>query len=248
MVGIEIKALAAAACLAGPLALAAASIRAPAEPQGAHPAVVELPAGTFLHRAAGDFTRGGKPATAPMVTVEFRRPLSIMKHQVTAGDYRRCVDAGACAASDTGEMPSDRPAVRVSWRDAQAYAAWLSGETGAHYRLPTDEEWAYAAGSRLRDDALPEDAGDPGQRALARYEKEASRDEPVREVLAVGSFGANERGLLDIAGNVWEWTNTCFVRSALDGNGQAAGPSTTNCGVRVVEGRHRTYMTDFVRE
>jgi formylglycine-generating enzyme required for sulfatase activity len=63
----------------------------------------------------------------------------------------------------------------------------------------------------------------------------------------IGSFGANENGLLDVAGNVWEWTDTCFHRIALDGVG-SPGASTTNCGVRVVEGQHRTYVTDFIRD
>ena len=53
--------------------------------------------------------------------------------------------------------------------------------------------------------------------------------------------------MLDIAGNVWEWTNTCFVRTALDETGKAS-EHDANCGVRVVEGQHRAYVTDFIRD
>jgi formylglycine-generating enzyme required for sulfatase activity len=84
-----------------------------------------------------------------------------MRHQVTAAEYGRCVEAGVCPMIDRGPAAADRPVVKVSWRDAQAYAAWLSRETGEHYRLPTDEEWAHAAASRFKDDALPE-TNDPG--------------------------------------------------------------------------------------
>jgi formylglycine-generating enzyme required for sulfatase activity len=48
-----------------------------------------------------------------------------------------------------------------------------------------------------------------------------------------------------VAGNVWEWTDTCYARRALDARGDV---TTVNCGVRVVEGRHRTYMSDFIRD
>ena len=51
----------------------------------------------------------------------------------------------------------------------------------------------------------------------------------------------------DVGGNVWEWTNTCFLRFTLDPTG-AARVVNTNCGVRVVQGAHRTYMTDFIRD
>jgi formylglycine-generating enzyme required for sulfatase activity len=38
-----------------------------------------------------------------------------------------------------------------------------------------------------------------------------------------------------LSGNVWEWTNSCFIRQSLDASGKPAGASTANCGVRVVE-------------
>ena len=159
----------------------------------------------------------------------------------------RCVEAGACPILEDNDLAAaNRPVVKVSWRDAQAYAAWLSRETGEHYRLPTDEEWAYAAASRFKDDALPE-TDDPGQRALGLYTRDRGDGDVDREPQPIGTFGANENGLVDVAGNVWEWTDTCFTRSALDGHGETVA-STVHCGVRVVEGRHRAYMTDFVRD
>jgi formylglycine-generating enzyme required for sulfatase activity len=214
------------------------------------PALIELAAGSVHYRVAGDFTRNGKPAEAPLATVRTTRPLAIMKHQVSSADYQRCVAEKACRtlAPDVA-VAADRPVVMVSWRDADAYAAWLSRKTGETYRLPTDEEWAYAAGSRYQDDSLPVDSNDPSKGWLARYERESSLKsaEIDSKPRPLGAFGANENGLLDVAGNVWEWTNTCFVRTALDESGNALS-SMANCGVRVVEGQHRAYVTDFIRD
>ena len=97
---------------------------------------------------------------------------------------------------------------------------------------------------------MPVDANDPSRRSLARYERESNLKESEIDSAPkpLGTFGANEHGLLDVAGNVWEWTNTCFVRTALDEAGKAAAKPTVNCGVRVVEGQHRTYVTDFIRD
>jgi formylglycine-generating enzyme required for sulfatase activity len=64
----------------------------------------------------------------------------------------------------------------------------------------------------------------------------------------VGTFGENENGLFDVSGNVWEWTDTCFVRQTIDASDKPVGEPLENCGVRVVEGRHRTYITDFIRD
>jgi formylglycine-generating enzyme required for sulfatase activity len=214
-------------------------------PSSAIPDVVDLPPAIFSHRSSGEFTRNGRPATAPLVTVTIPYSLAVMRRQVTDAEYQRCVGAGACLALDRDQAAGNVPVVKVSWRDAQAYAAWLSRETGAHFRLPTDEEWAYAAASRFKDDAILE-TDDPGQRVLAIY----ARDRDLNtewQPQPVGTFGANENGLVDIAGNVWEWTDTCFTRRALDAR-DGASASTVHCGVRVVEGRHRSYISDFVRD
>ena len=99
---------------------------------------------------AGEFTRAGKPAEAPLTTIRFAQPFAIMRHQVSGADYQRCVADGACRALPAdAAIAADRPAVQVSWRDADAYAAWLSRRTGETYRLPTDEEWAYRGGQPL---------------------------------------------------------------------------------------------------
>ncbi|OAF08441.1 nitrate reductase [Bradyrhizobium centrolobii] len=249
LIAFKLKlALACAAGLAGPLAVTPLVSDMTTHRTQGEPAIVEIAAGGFSYRAAGDFTRGGQQAEAPLRSVRFNRPLHIMRHQVSSSDYQLCVQDGACRALDRGVVVApDRPAVQVSWHDAVAYAGWLSHSTGAHYRLPSDEEWAFAAGRRFKDDGLPVDASDPAKRWISRYERESDRDLSDTAAYPFGQFGLNEHGIEDLAGNVWEWTSTCFVRSRLDESGKPA-PQTVNCGVRVAEGAHRAYVTDFVRD
>ena len=127
LIAFKLKlALACVAGLAGPLAVA------PLFSEGGSPdgilrdrqAMVELQPGSMSYRAAGDFTHAGRQAEAPLVSVRLDRPLSIMRHQVGAADYQRCVDDGACRALDRNvAIAIDRPAVQVSWQDAEVYAA-----------------------------------------------------------------------------------------------------------------------------
>ncbi len=50
-----------------------------------------------------------------------------------------------------------------------------------------------------------------------------------------------------MSGNVWEWTNSCYERRAVDAGG-AARLLTRNCRVRALEGEHRTFISDFIRD
>ncbi len=210
---------------------------------------VVIPSHETTYRLAGEFTRSGRPVNAPLVK-KGHGGLIVMKTQVSAGDYDRCVREGACRATDgrAGRSP-DRPIVGVSWEDAIAYARWFSGRNGQEWRLPTDEEWAFFAAERFNDDAVRAGGDGFSERWLAKYESEASRDLAVeRTVQPIGTFGMNTLGLADVAGTVWEWTDTCFTRQRIGTDGMAPDKPIENCGVRVVEGRHRAYVTNFVRD
>ncbi len=214
------------------------------------PALIEILPGSFAYRLSGEFSQAGRPAKAPLVQHRLEGKLEMMAHQVTVEEYRRCVAAGACEklAADA-EQRADFPVVQVSFEDANAYAAWLSNATGEVYRLPTDEEWAYAAGSRFKDDApaQSDDLSDPSKAWLSKYERETEGSDAFGDrVRPVGGFGSNEKGLLDLSGNVWEWTSTCFERQT--GDQERRRSTIANCGVRVVEGQHRGYVQDFIRD
>ncbi len=211
---------------------------------------VDVPPRVFKYRLAGDFNLAGRPVDAPLLEKRRSVPLRIMRRQVAGAQYQLCVQDGSCAARPSpSDADANLPAVLVSWQDATTFAAWLSARTGETWRLPTDEEWVFAAGSRFHDDALligP--SSEPSARWLARFEREAERAPLGERLRPIGAFGENEHGLVDLSGNVWEWTDTCFIRQSIDARGAPTSRPIVNCGVKVVEGEHRTYVTDFVRD
>jgi formylglycine-generating enzyme required for sulfatase activity len=240
---------AAAALLACSLALFFSPAPAPASDE---PDIARIAPGPTKHRPAGDFNLNGRTLSPAPATVQFDEALHIMVRQVTVEEYGSCVADGACdALSAEGDASSALPAVGVNWFDAVAYAQWLSRRTGLRYRLPTDEEWAHAAGSKLPRgvESDVDDPNNPALRWLARYESEAGDQQGLAsEPQPVGTYGVNENGLIDVAGNVWEWTSSCFVRGRLDETRRIEQVTITNCGVRVVQGRHRAYVPDFIRD
>lgn len=241
---MKVKIAMLAGALAAPMLATALAPTSPPDHDGA----LRLAPTSFSYRAAGDFSRDGRPVEGPLRNLRLPSDLLVMKRQVTVAEYAGCVGEGACPRVAAAAGPQDVPVVGVSWHDASAYAAWLSRKTGIAYRLPTDEEWAFAAAEKARDEITPlVDPSDPAQAWIARYEAESARERPA-EITAQpgGTFGTNSKGLDDLAGNVWEWTNSCFARVSLDGGTERI--TNTNCGVRVVQGAHRSYMTDFIRD
>jgi formylglycine-generating enzyme required for sulfatase activity len=207
--------------------------------------------GSFSYRRSGEFLLVGQPVDGALQLTRMARPFVIMKYQVTAGAYEACVEAGACSARlGQGRHLSALPVTGVSFDNASAYARWYSTETGKDWRLPTDEEWAYAAGSRFVDDALSAqtNVGNPARRWLLEYQKAAELGVGRAATLQPsGAFGTNEHGVADLAGNVWEWTASCYYRHRLDADGQTLS-TIENCGVRIVEGQHRAYVSTFVQD
>lgn len=219
----------------------------------AAPETVVIEPRTFSYRAAGDYYKNGFAVDGPMRTVTMTGALTIMKHQVSSADYALCVEDGACAPAEP-EYPAaasvDRPVTGVSLDDAKGYAAWLSERTGDVWQLPTDEELAFAAGSRFPDDALGVDpnSANPADRWLADYYREAKRKasrEPIPQPF--GRLGENEFGLSDFGGNIWEWTTTCSRRVDVDRLGVPDAVDANACGIYHAIGKHRAPMVFFVR-
>lgn len=116
----------------------------------------------------------------------------------------------------------DEPVACVSWNEAQAYVQWLSRRTGQSYRLLTEAEWEHAARGGRTGVFLWDD---PAQACGYANVFDASAaavfpDVPIgaapcddghAQVAPVGSFKANDFGLYDMIGNVWEWVFDCYV-------------------------------------
>ncbi|MEV4902712.1 formylglycine-generating enzyme family protein [Citricoccus sp. NPDC055426] len=152
------------------------------------------------------------PTTGPVPLDDWRQWWSF----IPSACWRRPTGPGS-----TVEGLDEHPVVHVSSRDANAYARW------AGRRLPTEAELEYAMG---RDHPGAQYAwGDqerPGGRLMANTWQGAF---PYRNDGAagwtgtspVGTFPADSLGLVDLTGNVWEWTSTPF---APHGRPDAAGP------------------------
>ncbi len=198
---------------------------------------------------AGEFLSAAMPVAAPAV----RRHVpsfAIMRRQVGLADYMRCVADDACLPPDATPSAVDVPVTGISFLDAEAYARWYSAQTGETWRLPNALEAATAAAERFVGEpysAQSDNPSNPAVRWLRVYREEAAAKRPADPFpKARGHYGANSLGFDDFGGNVWEWTSTCYVRATLV-DGEVVS-QTENCGVRVLEGRHRAYMSNFVRE
>ncbi len=107
------------------------------------PEMVEIPAGSFKMGS-----EDGDSDEAPVHEVTLAKPFEISRFEITFAQWDACVEDKGCGGyepADQGWGRESRPVLNVSWKDAHAYAKWLSEKTGHTYRLPTEAEWEYAA-------------------------------------------------------------------------------------------------------
>ena len=186
---------------------------------------------------AGSTTLGCRHPSAcraselPAHDVTFRAPFAMSRHEVTFIDYDRFARVtGRDLPDDFGWRRGDRPVINVTWADADAYAAWLSQETGRAYRLPSEAEWEYAARGGL------DDAYGWGDSIIGEANCGDCTRTGGRRTMPTGSYRANAWGLHDMHGNVWEWVRDCWNNShdgaQADGSARLAG----DCEQRVLRG------------
>lgn len=200
------------------------------------PEMVALPGGSF---SAGDprVRDGGPPPGKVRRSVG---PFAIATTEVTFRQWGYCVGEGMCRGGqdDHGWGRGDRPVINVTAADAQDYVDWLSGRTGAVYRLPTEAEWEYAARAGTTTLYPWGDVMEEG-RANCR-----GCDGPVVEhagTTPVGAYPANGFGLHDMNGNLWELTSDCWS----PGHMPDMPVSSEECGAHTMRGGAWYYIPEL---
>jgi len=169
-------------------------------------AMVEVPAGPFWMGCHEAIDNNCLPDEKPFRQVDLPA-FAVDKYEVTVGEYRRCVEAGVCAApvrlAECNYWLSGRdnyPVNCLGVPDGRDYCAW------AGKQMPTEEQWEKAA--RGVDGRLFP-WGNEFNPAYANRGDGGEVDGFVTSA-PVGSFpeGASPYGAMDMIGNCWEWTIT----------------------------------------
>lgn len=243
---------------------------------GQGPGMVVLPVGHFMMGSANSDS-GRHASELPQHRVQFTRGFAMSRTEITVGQFRAFIESSGHRSQTRGNRkapvyderrgsiierqgvtwrddyagkpaPDELPVVHVSWEDAAAYAQWLSEQTGARYRLPSEAEFEYAlragssgvfpwpgqvppANSENLTGAL--DASPSGRSWSNAFE---GYGDGYWGPAPVGRFASNAFGLADINGNVSEWVADCwhdsYARAPRDGSAWV----NPGCQQRVVRG------------
>lgn len=191
----------------------------------------------MVYVQGGKFEMGGDDNQSE-VTEADERPIHsvtlldfwIGKYEVTVAQYRTyCNETGV-------SMPpipiwgwnDNQPIVNVNWSNAKGFADWLSKKTGQQYDLPTEAQWEYAArGGNLSQNKVY--AGSNNLGIVGWFGVNS-----VNEVHLVGQKQANELGIYDMSGNVWEWCRDWYGPYSTQSQHEPSGPDSGK--YRVVRG------------
>ena len=198
-----------------------------------------IPAGSF---EMGDHFDEGNDRELPIHEVELDA-FYMDAYQVTVGQFKQFIEDSGYDYDDWDYVaeysPGDGfPMVYVSWNDATAYARW------AGRRLPTEAEWEYAARGGLAGKRYP--GGDHVSHDDANYDGIGGEDK-WSECAPVGSFEANEYGLYDMAGNVWEWCQDWYGEDYYSNSPAKNPPGPGTGSYRVLRGGSWASTVDNLR-
>jgi serine/threonine protein kinase len=176
-----------------------------------------------------------KRQTSPSDAAGFTNSLGMKFVPVLGTEVMFCIhetrnaDYAAYSESSSGVVDTEwkanhtfgkdrHPVVSVSWEDATAFCQWLSKKEGKSYRLPTDHEWSCAVGIGSWEDESASPASKDGEiQEVHPWEGDyppgpkdgnyavSGVDDGYNDTAPVMQFKANELGLYDLGGNVWEW-------------------------------------------
>ncbi|TSA07091.1 MAG: hypothetical protein D4R77_05130, partial [Planctomycetaceae bacterium] len=162
--------------------------------------LIEIPAGNFR---MGEGNR--------VVAVSLTKPFLLGQYEVTQGQFKKVMDLEPWLNKSDVQIGEDNAASWVSWKETTDFCKKLTEierkdgtlKGNEEYRLPTEAEWEYAARGT---DGRRYPWGETWNPDRARIEGTGGGQGPA----PVGSYpsGASPLGVLDMAGNVWEWVSS----------------------------------------
>ena len=160
--------------------------------------MVKVEAGTFMMGATPEMEKPNSDEK-PLHQVTLINDYYMGKYEVTQALWE------AVMGSNPSKYKGDNlPVEKVSWNDCQEFISKLNSLTGRKFRLPTEAEWEYAArgGKRSRGYQY---SGNSNISDVAWYDgNSGSKPHPV------GTKQANELGIYDMSGNVYEWCSDWY--------------------------------------
>ena len=179
---------------------------------------------------AGTFTMGATPEMKnpwddekPTHQVTLTNDYYIGKYEVTQALWQ------AVMGSNPSNFKGDNlPVENVSWNDCQEFLSKLNSITGKTFRLPTETEWEYAARCGMKSKGC-QYSGSKNISDVAWY-----TDNSGSKTHSVGSKQANELGIYDMTGNVWEWCQDRYGR--YDSSSQVNPTGAISGSDRVIRG------------
>ena len=171
--------------------------------------MIAIPGGTFT-MGSPESEPGSDEDERPQHDVTLQ-PFYLGRYPITQAQWRMVAGyprVNKALNPDPSRFQGDnRPVEQVSWEDAQEFCRRLSQQTGKPYRLPSEAEWEYACRAGT---TTPFHVGETITTDLANYDgdityNQGPKGEYRNATTEVGQFPANEWGLHDLHGNVWEW-------------------------------------------
>ncbi|NET61435.1 MAG: formylglycine-generating enzyme family protein, partial [Symploca sp. SIO2E6] len=209
--------------------------------------MVAIPEGSFIMGSPKNkhYRQYGYESPQHTVTV---KSFLMSKYPITQAQWQAVV-----ATNPSRFNGASLPVERVSWYDAVEFCARLSQKTGRRYRLPSEAEWEYACRAGT---TTPFHFGETITTDLANYDGNytygfGSKGKSSEETTSVGSFGvANDFGLYDMHGNVWEWCadhwHDNYIGAPTDGSAWEYDNDNENC-YRLLRGGSWNYLPDYCR-